>query len=124
MRLILANPVMIKAYREGVPANGKPFPGGSKIAKIEWQPKSITDAPFSAATPDTVPGSLKEVEFIQKDSKRFADSNGGWGYAAFTFDDASNTFIPPLVPVTSAGPLATSLQRQRTIFLRGTRNDN
>jgi hypothetical protein len=80
MRVILANPVMMKAYRAGIPANGKPFPDGSKIAKIEWQPKKLTDAPFSAKTPDTVPGPLTEVEFIEKDAKRFADSNG-WGYA-------------------------------------------
>jgi hypothetical protein len=39
MRVILANPVMMKAYREGISDNGKPFPNGSKIAKIEWQPK-------------------------------------------------------------------------------------
>src|SRR5579864_8562476 len=82
MRVILANPVMMKAYREGIPGNGKPFPDGSKIAKIEWEPKKITDAPFSASTPDTVPGNLTEVEFIEKDSKRFSDTHG-WGYAAF-----------------------------------------
>ena len=93
MRVILANPVMIKAYREGVPANGKPFPDGSKIAKIEWRPKQITDAPFSASAPDTVPGPLTEVEFIEKDAKRFADSNG-WGYAVFKYDVASDTFSP------------------------------
>jgi hypothetical protein len=51
MRLIVANPVMIKAYKEGVPGNGKPFPEGSKIAKIEWRPKKITDPPFSASMP-------------------------------------------------------------------------
>src|SRR5215831_11650294 len=73
IRVIVANPVMIKAYKEGVPGNGKPFPDGSKIAKIEWTPRKITDAPFSASTPDTVPGSLKEVEFIEKDAKRFLD---------------------------------------------------
>jgi hypothetical protein len=28
-----------------------------------------------------------------KDSKRFADS-GGWGYAVFDFDTASDTFTP------------------------------
>src|SRR5580658_3608549 len=56
MRMIVANPVMIKAYKEGVPGNGKPFPEGSKIAKIEWRPKKITDPPFSASSPDTVPG--------------------------------------------------------------------
>jgi hypothetical protein len=85
IRLILANPVMIQAYREGVPRNGKPFPEGSKIAKIEWEPKTITDAPFSAGTPDTVPGTLTELEFIEKDSKRFPDTHG-WGYAAFKYD--------------------------------------
>jgi hypothetical protein len=93
MRVILANPVMIKAYREGVPGNGKPFPDGSKVAKIEWTPKMITDAPFSAKTPDTVPGNLKEVEFIEKDAKRFPDGHG-WGYAVFNYDAASDTFTP------------------------------
>ena len=33
-RLIVANPVMIGAYKNGIPGNGKPFPEGSKIAKI------------------------------------------------------------------------------------------
>src|SRR3984957_11425792 len=93
MRVILANPVMMKAYRAGVPANGKPFPDGSKIAKIEWRPRKITDAPFSADKPDTVPGDLAEVEFIEKDAKRFADSNG-WGYDVFDYDGASDTFAP------------------------------
>jgi hypothetical protein len=93
MRVIVANPVMMKAYREGIPGNGKPFPDGSKIAKIVWQPKKITDAPFSATTPDTVPGPLTEVEFIEKDAKRFADTNG-WGYAEFKYDAASDTFSP------------------------------
>jgi hypothetical protein len=84
---------MIKAYRAGIPANGKPFPDGSKIAKIEWRPRTITDAPFSAKTPDTVPGVLTEVEFIEKNTKRFADSNG-WGYGVFDYDAASDTFAP------------------------------
>jgi hypothetical protein len=93
IRVILANPVMIKAYREGVPGNGKPFPDGSKIAKIEWIPKKITDAPFSSNTPDTVPGTLKEVELIEKDGKRFPDGHG-WGFAVFDYDAASDTFTP------------------------------
>src|SRR3989442_2999074 len=33
MAVILANPVMIKAYQSGIPGNGKPFPDGSKMAK-------------------------------------------------------------------------------------------
>jgi hypothetical protein len=66
IRLILANPVMTGAYRQGVPGSGKPFPDGSKIAKIVWQQKKLTAPPFSASTPDTVPGDLLEVEFIEK----------------------------------------------------------
>jgi len=93
IRVIVANPVMIKAYQSGVPGNGKPFPDGSKIVKLEWTPKKITDAPFSAKAPDTVPGDLAQVEFIVKDSKRFSDTHG-WGYAMFVYDAASGTFAP------------------------------
>ena len=76
IRLIVANPVMIDAYKEGVPGNGKLFPDGSKIAKIVWTPKKLTDPPFSASTPDTVPGDLIEVELIERDNKRFSDTHG------------------------------------------------
>jgi hypothetical protein len=93
IRLIVANPLMINAYRQGVPANGKPFPEGSKIAKIEWRPKKLTDPPFSASTPDTVPGDLTQVELIEKDSKRFSDTHG-WGYGMFDYDISSGTFKP------------------------------
>ena len=40
-----------------------------------------------------MPGILHDVDFMVKDSKRFADS-GGWGYAAFDHDAASDTFTP------------------------------
>src|SRR5271155_2282497 len=93
IRLILANPVMIDAYKKGVPGNGKPFPDGSKIAKIVWKQKKLTSPPFSASTPDTVPGDLTEVEFIEKDSRRFSDTHG-WGYAVFDYDASSSTFAP------------------------------
>ncbi len=88
---ILANPVMIDAYRAGIPGNGKPFPDGSKIAKIHWKPAKSADAP----APTTVPGNLDNVDFIVKDSKRFTDADsGGWGYAAFDYNTASDTFTP------------------------------
>src|SRR5690349_2627065 len=85
---ILANPVMIAAYRAGAPGNGKPFPDGSKMAKIHWNPKKLET--FSAAT---VPGTLHDVDFMVKDSKRFKDS-GGWGWGAFEYDAASGKFRP------------------------------
>jgi hypothetical protein len=93
IRVILANPVMIKAYRDGVPGNGKPFPEGSKIAKLEWVPRTITDAPFSASTPDTVPGTLVALEFIEKDNRRFPDTHG-WGYADFKYDPKTDLLAP------------------------------
>ena len=93
LRVIVANPVMIKAYQEGTPGNGKPFPDGSKIVKIEWRPKKLTDPPFSANTPDTVPGDLTQVELIEKDSKRFSDTHG-WGYGMFDYDASSSSFTP------------------------------
>ena len=86
--VILGNPVMIDAYRAGIPANGRPVPDGAKMAKIHWQPKPNQFFPTA-----TVPGELVNVDFMVKDSKRFADS-GGWGYAAFKYDAASETFAP------------------------------
>ena len=37
--VIVGNPVIIDAFKEGVPGNGKPFPDGAKMAKIHWNPK-------------------------------------------------------------------------------------
>lgn len=86
--LILANPVMIKAYQAGIPGNGKPFPDGARMAKIHWKPKPLETLPGA-----TVAGALLDVDFMVKDSKRFADI-GGWGYAVFKFDAASNAYRP------------------------------
>jgi len=61
IRVIMANPVMIKAYQEGVPGNGNAFPDGSEIVKLVFTPKKITDQPFSASMPNTVPGPLTRV---------------------------------------------------------------
>jgi hypothetical protein len=86
--VILGNPAMIEAYRAGLPGNGKPFPDGAKMAKVHWTPKP------NAFFPDaTVPGKLVNVDFMVKDSKRFGDS-GGWGYAVFDYDAASDSFKP------------------------------
>ncbi len=86
--VILGNPAMIDAYKSGIPGNGKPFPDGAKMAKVHWNPKP--NALFPTAT---VPGDLANVDFMVKDSTRFADS-GGWGYAVFDYDTASDTFTP------------------------------
>ena len=38
LKVIVANPKMIKAYKVGVPGNGQPFPEGSMIVKLQWKP--------------------------------------------------------------------------------------
>jgi cytochrome P460 len=87
--VILGNPVMIAAYKEGVPDNGKSFPDGAMMAKIHWFPKKQESYPGRP----TVPGTQHDVDFMVKDSKRFADS-AGWGWGAFEYEAATQTFRP------------------------------
>jgi hypothetical protein len=89
IEVILGNPEMIAAYEPGAPGNGKPFPDGAKMAKIHWNAKKSAEAP----APTTVPDTLHDVDFMARDSKRFADT-GAWGYAQFNYDSASDTFTP------------------------------
>jgi hypothetical protein len=73
LAVILGNPIMIEAYQAGAPGNGQPFPDGAKMAKIHWNAKK------SAASPDPttkVPDTLHDIDFMVKDSKRFADNGG------------------------------------------------
>ena len=87
LKVILGNPTIIAAFKSGIPGNGKPFPDGSKIAKVQWKPKKSTEAPFVVDVPDT----LADLFFMEKDSKKFP-STGGWAYAQFDYDPASATF--------------------------------
>jgi Cytochrome P460 len=89
IEVILGNPAMIAAYRAGFPGNGKPIPDGAMMTKIHWKTKKSAEAP----APTTVPGTLDDVDFMVKDSKRFSDT-GGWGYAQFNYDAASDAFTP------------------------------
>jgi len=89
LAVIVGNPTMIDAYAAGIPGNGKPFPDGAKMAKVHWTPKKNEAIPGQP----TVPGALHDVDFMVKDSKRFADS-GGWGYAIFMYDAATESYSP------------------------------
>jgi hypothetical protein len=89
LKVIAANDVMINAYRDGVPGNGKLFPDGSKITKIEWSFKKNAESPYFVNMPDT----LKTVAFIEKDAKRFPNTHG-WAYAQWDYDPATDTFKP------------------------------
>ena len=89
LKVIVGNPTMIKAFEAGIPLNGQPFPDGSMIVKLQWTPKKSTEAPFVVDVPDV----FKEAFVMEKDSKRFPKS-GGWGYAVFNYDAASDKFTP------------------------------
>jgi hypothetical protein len=87
LKVIVANPIMIKAYKSGIPGNGRPFPEGSKSAKLQWSFKKSTEAPFAV----DVPKAFTQAFVMEKDSARFPKS-GGWGYALFNYDAASDKF--------------------------------
>ncbi|KAA2233414.1 cytochrome P460 family protein, partial [Salinarimonas soli] len=84
----LGYPIALEAFRAGIPDNGNTFPDGAKMAKVHY---NSTGQEFF---PDTaVPSTQHDVDFMVKDSRRFADG-GGWGYAVFKHDASANTFSP------------------------------
>src|SRR5579862_3403037 len=87
LKVIVANPSMIKSYKAGIPGNGQPFPDGSMIVKLQWKPKKSTEAQFAVDVPDV----FKQAFVMEKDSKRFPKT-GGWGYAVFNYDAASDKY--------------------------------
>src|ERR1700690_2813904 len=52
LKVIVANPTMIKAFKDGVPGNGRTFPDGSMIVKLQWTQKKSTEAPFDVDVPN------------------------------------------------------------------------
>ena len=89
LKVIVGNPVAMGAYRAGIPGNGKPFPDGARLAKVEWKKARSPDAPYEIK----VPGAIYDLDFMVKDSKRFPEGNG-WGYAVFVWDAAANGYRP------------------------------
>src|ERR1700731_297028 len=98
LKVIVANPTMIKAYKAGVPGNGQPFPEGSMIAKLQWKPKKSAEAPFVVDVPDV----FTQAFLMEKDSKRFPKS-GGWGYAVFNYEAASDKFTADAKSLSDCG---------------------
>jgi hypothetical protein len=87
LKVIVANPAMIRAFKAGVPGGGRTFPEGSKIVKLQWTQKKSTEAPFAVDVPDT----FAQAFVMEKESKRFPKT-GGWGYAVFNYDAASGKY--------------------------------
>jgi len=111
LKVIVANPTMIAAYKAGVPGNGNAFPDGSKIAKLQWKPKKSTEAPFVVDVPDT----FSQAFFMERDSKRFPNS-AGWGYALFNYDAASDSFAADASPDNCGHQCHTAVKAKDYIF--------
>ncbi len=85
LRAQLGNDIAMKAFREGT----RPFPDGTMIAAVHWNEVSSDDNNRVLATgfPDaglqsSFAGPPQNVQFMVKDSKRYA-ATGGWGFADF-----------------------------------------
>jgi hypothetical protein len=111
LKVIVGNPAMINAYKVGVPHNGQAFPDGSRIVKLQWKPKKSTEAPFVVDVPDV----FKQAFVMEKDSKRFPKS-GGWGYAVFNYDAATNKFTADPSPSDCGNACHTAVKAKDYIF--------
>jgi hypothetical protein len=85
LRAQLGNDIAIKAFREGK----LPFPDGTIIAALHWNEalsdennKVLASGFPGAGLQSSVAGSAENVQFMVKDSKKYAAS-GGWGFADF-----------------------------------------
>ena len=100
LRAILGNDAAIKAYREGK----LPFPDGTIIARLAWTyTSSEENNKVFGRDQSFVSGSPINVQFMVKDSKKYADT-GGWGFAQFKdgkpdHDAKLNTCFPCHQPV-------------------------
>jgi hypothetical protein len=76
---VLGNDVAIKAYREST----LPFPDGTIIAALHYGhvPSAENNKVFGQAQ-SFVPGAPTNIQFMVKDSTRYA-ATGGWGFATF-----------------------------------------
>jgi len=86
LRAVLGNDIAVTAFREGK----LPFPDGSIIAALHWNEDSsdadnqVLAGGFPGLGLKSIfAGSAVNVQFMVKDSKKFAES-GGWGFADFT----------------------------------------
>jgi hypothetical protein len=98
LKVIVANPKMIKAFKAGIPGNGQPFPEGSMIVKLQWKPKKSTEAQFAVDVPDV----FKQAFLMEKDSKRFPKT-GGWGYAVINYDATTNQYTADSASLSDCG---------------------
>jgi hypothetical protein len=80
IRAILGNDTAIHAYRDAK----TPFPDGTIVARLAWSyvPSEENNKVFGRAQ-SFVAGSATNLQFMVKDSRKYA-ATGGWGFAQFT----------------------------------------
>ncbi len=108
LKVIVANPTMITAFKAGVPGNGQVFPEGSMIVKLQWKQRKSTEAQFAVDVPDV----FTQAFVMEKDSKRFPKT-GGWGYAVFNFDPTSDKFTADVKSFSDCGNACHTVVKQK-----------
>ena len=89
IRAILGNEVAIGAYRN----DKRPFPDGTIIARVAWGYEASDENNRAFGRRQSfVAGAPTNVQFIVKDSKKYA-STGGWGFAQFTGGKRGNEAV-------------------------------
>jgi cytochrome P460 len=80
LRVVLGNDIAVKAFRDGT----LPFPDGAILARLAWKlvPSDENNAVFGQVQ-SFVAGDPTNLEFMVKDSKRYA-ATAGWGFGQFT----------------------------------------
>jgi len=92
---VLGNDVAIKAYRDGT----LPFPDGSIIVALHYShvPSEQNNKVFGQAQ-SFVPGAPTNIQFMVKDSVKYA-ATGGWGFGHFNNGKpADAAFMKPCFP--------------------------
>jgi hypothetical protein len=113
LRAQLGNDIAIKAFKEGT----LPFPDGSIIAAIHWtrvpseDNNKVLDVPFPG-TESLVIGGPVNVQFMVKDSKKYA-ATGGWGFATFIDGKPSD-----LASMKSCFPCHNQIKARDLVFTR------
>jgi hypothetical protein len=93
---VLGNDVAMKAYRAGT----IPFPDGTMLAALHYVNASSAENDKIFGQPQSfVPGPPTNVQFMIKDSKKYA-ATGGWGFGHFNADGkpVDAAFMKPCFP--------------------------
>jgi len=88
LKVIVANPTMIRRTSRRSGQRRQPFPDGSMIAKLQWKPKKSTEAPFVVDVPDVFYPGFRH----RKGQQEISEKAAGGEYAVFNYEAASDKF--------------------------------